>query len=166
MYDLLVGADGANSVVRHELQRSNPAMQGAAPNPCCSLLPCSVRVAMCCHPKTFHGKVRTLFHGKVSRCALIAPSQLTAVDPALSAQAHIRAAAVSEEDSGREYKTWKSLPAPSGLEPEQFRGKKGRTLHLFLVRAPCRHALACADAVADLACSWLLCAAGAASGTS
>ena len=44
------------------------------------------------------------------------------------------AVAVSEEDSGREYKTWKTLPAPPGLEPEQFRGKKGRTLHLFLVR--------------------------------
>lgn len=44
------------------------------------------------------------------------------------------ATAVSEEDSGREYKTWKTLPAPPGLEPEQFRGKKGRTLHLFLVR--------------------------------
>ena len=42
--------------------------------------------------------------------------------------------AVSEEDSGREYKTWKCLPAPPGLEPEQFRGKPGRTLHLFLVR--------------------------------
>ncbi|KAK9819578.1 hypothetical protein WJX81_004976 [Elliptochloris bilobata] len=65
-YDLLVGADGANSVVRQELIRSNPAMQ------------------------------------------------------------------VSEEDSGREYKTWKCLPAPPGLEPEQFRGKPGRTLHLFL----------------------------------
>jgi len=60
------------------------------------------------------------------------------MDPAPSAQAHL-VAAVSEEDSGREYKTWKSLPAPPGLEPEQFRGKKGRTLHLFLVRAPCCH---------------------------
>ena len=30
-YDLLVGADGANSVVRSELMRSNPAMQGANP---------------------------------------------------------------------------------------------------------------------------------------
>ena len=30
-YDLLVGADGANSVVRSELMRSNPAMQGAHP---------------------------------------------------------------------------------------------------------------------------------------
>ena len=27
-YDLLVGADGANSVVRQELVRSNPSMQG------------------------------------------------------------------------------------------------------------------------------------------
>ena len=41
--------------------------------------------------------------------------------------------AVSEEDSGREYKTWKCLSAPPGLEPEQFAGKPGRTLHLFLV---------------------------------
>ncbi len=41
-YDLLVGADGANSVVRHELQRSNPAMQGDASFPCCSLPPCFV----------------------------------------------------------------------------------------------------------------------------
>jgi hypothetical protein len=67
-----------------------------------------------------------------------APTHLAAMDPAPSAQAHL-VAAVSEEDSGREYKTWKSLPAPPGLEPEQFRGKKGRTLHLFLVRAPCCH---------------------------
>ena len=48
--------------------------------------------------------------------------------------AAVRDTAVSEEDSGREYKTWKCLPAPPGLEPEQFRDKAGRTLHLFLVR--------------------------------
>lgn len=36
-YDLLVGADGANSVVRQELVRSNPSMQGNNYPPECEL---------------------------------------------------------------------------------------------------------------------------------
>lgn len=39
--------------------------------------------------------------------------------------------AASVEDSGREYKTFRGLKA-ADLEPPEFKGKKGRSIHLFL----------------------------------
>ena len=42
---------------------------------------------------------------------------------------NVRAASV--EDSGREFKTFRGLIADD-LEPSQFKGQKGRSIHLFL----------------------------------
>lgn len=39
--------------------------------------------------------------------------------------------AASIEDSGREFKTFRGLQA-TDLEPAEFKGKKGRSIHLFL----------------------------------
>ena len=53
--------------------------------------------------------------------------------PATVLLTHCLYVLVSIEDSGREYKTFRDLHAED-LEPPQFSGRPGRTIHLFLGR--------------------------------
>ena len=46
----------------------------------------------------------------------------------------VRVSAVRLQDSGRQYKTFKGLEAD--LEPPEYKGKPGRTIHLWLGNIP------------------------------